>query len=82
MATPRQIQALDARRPFEPFQLHLSSGRTILITHPESIAYGAAGHEIAIFDQADFHLIDMRLMEIVELWDRPRPRRWLRSMTA
>jgi hypothetical protein len=48
MATPRQIQSLHARRPFEPFQLHLSSGRTIVITHPENIAYGAAGHEIAI----------------------------------
>jgi hypothetical protein len=72
MATPRQIQALHARRPFEPFQLHLSSGRTILITHPENIAYGAEGRAIAIFDQADFHLVDMRLVEIVELAPAPK----------
>lgn len=70
MATPRQIQALHARRPFEPFQMTLGSGRTILVTHPENISYGMEGREIAIFDQAEFHLIDMRLVEVVELAPR------------
>jgi hypothetical protein len=38
----------------------------------ENIAYGAEGREIAIFDQADFHLVDMRLVEIVELAPAPK----------
>lgn len=67
MATPRQIHALHSRRPFQPFRLRLSSGDTFDITHPENISYGMKGHELAIFDQEAFHLVEMNLVEVVEL---------------
>jgi hypothetical protein len=67
MATPRQIHALHSRRPFQSFRLRLGSGLTFEITHPENIAYGMKGHEIAIYDQDEFHLLDMSLVEVVEL---------------
>ena len=67
MATPRQIRALHSRRPFQNFRLRLGSGLTFEIAHPENIAYGMKGHEIAIYDQDDFHLVDMSIVEVVEL---------------
>jgi hypothetical protein len=44
-----------------------------LIAHPENISYGAEGREIAIFDQDEFHLVDMRLVEVVELSPETSP---------
>jgi hypothetical protein len=67
MATPRQIRALHSRRPFQNFRLRLGSGLTFEIAHPENIAYGMNGREIAIYGQDEFHLLDMSLVEVVEL---------------
>jgi hypothetical protein len=32
---PDEIQSLLHRRPFEPFRLHISSGETVDVSHPE-----------------------------------------------
>jgi hypothetical protein len=34
------IRQLAARRPFEPFTLHLSGGETYQVRHPETVAIG------------------------------------------
>jgi hypothetical protein len=67
MATPRQIHALHSLRPFQSFHLRLGSGLTFEIADPENIVYGMKGHEIAVYDQDEFHLLDMNLVEVVEL---------------
>jgi hypothetical protein len=73
MVTRQQIITLHQRRPFQPIRVCLSNGRTLIITHPENLAYGLRGDEIAIFEGEDFHLLDLAQIEAFELVPASRP---------
>ncbi|HVS70337.1 MAG TPA: hypothetical protein VHQ47_03695 [Phycisphaerae bacterium] len=40
-------------RPFKPFNLNLTDGRSIHVRHPEFVAISGGGRIIAVFDEPD-----------------------------
>lgn len=40
MMTPETLKRLLGERPFQPIELHVVSGQTYVIKHPQSVAFG------------------------------------------
>jgi hypothetical protein len=46
--TIEQIRALYEQRPFQPFEIHLVDGRTLVVEHPELMSRSVSGRTIAV----------------------------------
>ncbi len=47
MMTPKEIERYMRSEPFRPFRIHMASGRTFDIRHPEMVRVGK--HDLVIF---------------------------------
>jgi hypothetical protein len=65
MATPEQLREMVNARPFKPFIVSVS-GRSFTILHPENAACDLRGRSMTVYDKQGMHLVDMRLVEVVE----------------
>jgi hypothetical protein len=75
--TARELQALIEAEPFRPFRIHMASGRTFDIRHPEMIRVGRTSATVFIYTQEDqrfyehVELLGLLLMEFVSLIETP-----------
>jgi hypothetical protein len=77
MVTSSVIQSYVKAQPFHPFRLHMASGKTYDIRHPEMIKVGKTNlviftpslDEIDVFDR--FETISLMLLESVSYLDVP-----------
>jgi hypothetical protein len=71
------LDALHNARPFRPFVIHLSDGRSVRVMHPELLARG--GRTLVVFEQPGNHMRILNLTQVTELalinGDGRRPRR-------
>jgi hypothetical protein len=65
VATPEQLRELVNARPFIPFVVNVG-GRSFTILHPENAACDLRGRDMTLYDKQGKHLVDMRLVEVVE----------------
>jgi hypothetical protein len=75
----QELQKMLERRPFEPFRLHISSGQSVDVTHPEAaivtpslVAVGVGGpgvHDYVV------HYNLLHIVKIEPLNGARRPRR-------
>lgn len=55
-------------RPYRPFTIHLSDGRSFRVDHPEFLALSRTGRTVALFSEDDaFEIIDVMLMTSIEV---------------
>jgi hypothetical protein len=66
MATHQQVRFLQTQQPFRPFMVKLNGGRSFEVRHPENISCSMNGREMVIHDEEGMHLIEARLVEIME----------------
>ena len=59
MATPDQLREMTDTRPFHPFLIKMTSGRSFTVKHPENMAWDNRGRAMAIFDDEGTHLVDI-----------------------
>jgi hypothetical protein len=61
MATREQVRSAMHRQPFAGFHVHLSSGQSFYVRHPDFISIPAseAGRDVVIHDDEGMHLIDV-----------------------
>ena len=77
MRTLSQILTYAKAQPFRPFRLHLASGRTFDIRHPETVKVGKtfilvfsfAGGELEVIEQ--WETVSMMLVESIAHLDSP-----------
>ncbi|HEY7426463.1 MAG TPA: hypothetical protein VH682_19675 [Gemmataceae bacterium] len=77
--TIEQLRQMHQARPFQPFDIHLTDGRTLSVEHPELLAQSASGRTIAV-SHPDGVLEIVDLLLVVSLKPRgngsaPRGRR-------
>jgi hypothetical protein len=79
MIHPRQLSEFVFREPFQPFRLHMASGRTFEVRHPEMIDIGKSS--IKVYHPFDPNLpnreaseqVSLMLLESIEPIDAKRP---------
>ena len=59
------LEALHQARPFRPFIMHLTDGRSVRVAHPELLARG--GRTLVVFEQPGNHMRIIDLMLVTEL---------------
>lgn len=65
--TMEQLLLLHAARPFQPFDIHLSDGRTLPVKHPELLSRSPDGQSIAVALPDDtIETIDLSLVKSVK----------------
>jgi hypothetical protein len=77
MMTSHQLLEYLKAEPFRPFQIHMASGRTFDIRHPEMVRVGK--HDLVIFslvsDEPDMHdhwnTVSPMLIEFISHLDAP-----------
>ena len=74
MLTPRKLIEHVSAEPFRPFRIHMASGRTFDVRHPENIAVSRSSAKIftpSEDSEADdrWHDVSLMLMEFVEPLD-------------
>jgi hypothetical protein len=77
MMTPKQLLGYLKAEPFRPFRIHMASGRTFDIPHPEMVKVGKA--DVVIFsmvtDDPEIHdhwnTVSLMLIEFVSHLDTP-----------
>jgi hypothetical protein len=60
--TSDTLKKLHVLRPFVPLEIHLADGRSILVSHPEQLAYGEGRTAVVFTDQETFEFIDLLLV--------------------
>ncbi len=66
MGTSGQLRTLITARPFRPFVIRLTGGRSFNVRHPENAACDLRGRELTVFDEEGMHLVEMLLVEVME----------------
>jgi hypothetical protein len=64
--TIEQLRQSHLARPFQPFDIHLTDGRTLSVEHPEFLAQSATGRTIAV-SHANGILEIVDLLSVVRL---------------
>jgi len=66
--TIQPIRSLYNARPFRPFTLHLTDGRSFFVQHPEHIASSSSGRTVAVYQPDDTsQIIDIQFVADVEV---------------
>lgn len=66
MATREQLRELITVRPFQPFAVRMTGGRTFTVEHPENAACDPRGRNLVILDREGMHFVEMLLVEVME----------------
>ncbi len=77
MMTSRKVLDYVAAEPFRPFRLHMASGKSFDIRHPEMILLGKSSvrvHAAQDDDQEQWRDISLMLMESIEPIEAAIPR--------
>lgn len=77
MMTSRRVLDYVAAEPFRPFRLHMASGTSFDIRHPEMILVGKSSvrvHVVQEDDREPWHDISLMLMESIEPTEAAVPR--------
>jgi hypothetical protein len=70
-----RIREVHLARPFQPFVMHMADGKTLRVTHPESLAYNPTGRTaVYVAPSGSTHFVDLLLVARLEI-DNGRPRR-------
>jgi hypothetical protein len=77
MMTSKEILAYVHAEPFRPFQIHMASGRTFDIRHPEMVWVGK--HDLVLFSLASdepgvhdhWNTVSLMLIEFISHLDAP-----------
>ena len=70
--TTEQLRQFHETRPFRPFRIHLASGKSIPVRHPELLARAPAARTFAVWQGDAISLIDLLLVTRLEPMNRPR----------
>lgn len=63
-------------RPFQPFLLHMADGKTLRVSHPESLAYDARGRTVVyVAPKGNTHFLDLLLVARIEIGNGAAGRR-------
>ena len=66
--TIERLQLVHQTRPFKPFTLHMADGKSIRVTHPETLAYTPSGRMIFLVKPDDsVHHIDLLMVVRIEV---------------
>ena len=66
MATQEQLREVFRAVPFRPVRIGTAGGRTYLVEHPENASWGESGRDLAVHDKQGIHLLDIRLVDLIE----------------
>lgn len=75
---PEDLRELNRRQPFEPYRIHITTGQTYDIEHPDQVIVQRSrlvigtGGEAGISDQ----IAHMALIHIVQIEELQREARW------
>lgn len=73
--TIKELERAHKAQPFRPFTLHLASGRSVRVEHPEFMAYTPRSRVTVVFKKdGDFEIIDLLLVDSIEVEAGPRRR--------
>jgi hypothetical protein len=73
--TGREVQAFVDAEPFQPFRIHMASGRTFDVRHPEMIRIGRPSVTVFAFSQDDerfyerVEMLGLLLIESISVLD-------------
>jgi hypothetical protein len=66
--TIEQLRELHARRPFQPFEIHMADGRSLPVEHPEFLSQSPTGRTIAVALADGTHrIVDLLLATSLEV---------------
>lgn len=65
--TVDQLRKLHEARPFQPMRLHLADGRSILVDHPELLAYSGGRTVLVAQPDDSFHVLDILMITGIEI---------------
>ena len=51
--TTEQMKRVHQAKPFRPFEVYITDGRSIRVDHPELMTFSASGRTFRIFDGSD-----------------------------
>ena len=74
--TVEQLRRVLKARPFAPFHIHLADSRTILVKHPELVAFSGSGRTIHVFEDSVYEEI-IHQPETRQTWRREAQQREL-----
>ena len=61
--TIEQLRKMHMARPFQPFEIHLTDGRTLVVEHPELLAQSTTGRTFAVSDpDGVLEIVDLLLV--------------------
>lgn len=60
--TTESFQSMLRASPFRPFMIHLVDGRSVAVTHPESVAYAGGRTALVALPNDGFEFIDLHLV--------------------
>ena len=66
MATKEQLRELITARPFQPFAVRMTGGRTFTVEHPENAACDHGGRNLVVLDKQGMHFVELLLVEVME----------------
>jgi len=73
--TIERLRSIHQTRPFRPFVMHLADGKTVRVTHPETLAYTPSGRTIFLAKPDDsIHHIDLLMVVRIEVSNGARKR--------
>jgi len=68
VAVSERLRAVHQAKPFQPFTLHLSDGRSPKVTHPELLAIAPTGRWAMVIDSDEStHYVDILLVTDIEV---------------
>lgn len=71
--TLERLHELHQARPFQPFRVHLADGRSLDVTHPESLAYASKARTIFVVKPDEsVEYIDLLLVTSLEITNGSR----------
>ena len=79
MMTPQSVLGYVKAEPFRPFRIHMASGRTFDIRHPEMLRVGRSSVNVYSFagEPADpyerMEMVSLLLIEAIEPLEAARP---------
>lgn len=74
--TMEEIQQMQKMRPFLPYRIHLASGRSVDVVHPEFVARSPKGRSMIVYKKdGGFEIIDVMLVISLEPLNGHAPRR-------
>lgn len=67
--TLEQVRKLVRARPFQPFEVHMADGRSLLVDHPDFVIVPPDGRTVFAYDKLDRWLtvIDLLLVSSLEV---------------